>query len=62
MDNKPYVDDWLMKQEYDTLLWEYKELLEDILERQRNGDNTKISHSEYLQQVKSLKEKSNEKS
>ena len=39
MKNTPYFEDWLMTQEYDTLLWEYQELLIDILGRQRNGDN-----------------------
>ena len=56
LDNKPDFEDWLMEQDYDTLLWEYKELLKDILERNRNGDYSKISHSEYLQQINKLKE------
>ena len=56
LETKPEFEDWLMEQDYDTLLWEYKELLKDILERRLNGDKTKISHSEYLQQVKNLKE------
>jgi len=54
--DKPDFEDWLMEQDYDTLLWEYKEILKEIIEKKRNCDNTKISHSEYLQQVKNLTE------
>ena len=56
MEKKPEFEDWLMDQDYEKLVWEYKELLKEIIERKRNNDDTKITHSEYLQRVRSLKE------
>ena len=38
---KPEFEDWLMEQDYDTLLWEYKKLLSEILE-QKKAENYEI--------------------
>ena len=62
LQDKPDFEDWLMEEDYDTLFGEYKELLKDILERRRNGDNTNMSHSEYLQKVKNLRKEGSPKS
>ena len=35
---KPNFEEWLTEQDYDTLLWEYKQLLKEILERKKCND------------------------
>ena len=61
MENKAEFESWLLEQDYDKLLWEYKELLKEILDRKRNNDDTQITHSEYLQRVRNLKEEGTHK-
>ena len=34
---KPDFEEWLQNQEYDKLLWEYKKLLDEIIERKRKA-------------------------
>ena len=36
---KPEFEEWLLNQEYDKLLWEYKHLLNEIIERKRKLEN-----------------------
>ena len=35
MNPRPDFEEWLMEQDYDKLLWEYKKLLKEILERKK---------------------------
>ena len=36
MDDKPEFESWLTEQDYDKLLWEYKQLLKEIDERKQD--------------------------
>ena len=36
LNERPDFEEWLMEQEYDKLVWEYKKILEGILHRKNN--------------------------
>ena len=38
METKPGFEEWLMNQDYDKMLWEYKELLEYILKNKESNN------------------------
>ena len=42
---KPTFEDWLMKQDYNTLLWEYKKTFEELLNKNKELNNASSSSS-----------------
>ena len=40
MNPRPDFEEWLKEQDYDKLLWEYKKVLEDILQKRRTRRTT----------------------
>ena len=42
---RPKFEEWLMEQDYDKLLWEYKKVLEEIIENKKVNEiqSTKLS-------------------
>ena len=45
MNPRPDFEEWLMKQDYNKLLWEYKKVLEQIIENKQVNEieSTKLS-------------------
>ena len=42
MNPRPTFEEWLVEQDYDKLLWEYKQVLKELLDKNKPGD--KISN------------------
>ena len=38
LSERPKLEDWLMEQDYDTLLWEYKKIVEELLEIKKDNE------------------------
>jgi len=55
MNPRPNFEEWLKEQDYDTLLWEYKKVLEEIRQREQQQLNDCSINSDDDEEIREHK-------